>query len=177
MPTHLAGFLGRAAWLRAGQDWAGVPGADMAWGGSWLARVSGDTVGCCHAMAGTRLKLLGGWCRRGQEQALGAGMWEVECPPCTRVLFTCVPAATAAQTPDGRPKAPARPPRPQCTIMPGWRLGHTPQSGHRAGSSWGTPSLAVGHPLPGPPWDTGPHQGPTPCWQRGEQGGCGVPGQ
>lgn len=67
-------------------------------------------------------------------------------------------------------------PRPQCTIMRCWRLGRAPQPGHRAGSSWGTLSLAAGHPLPALQWDTAPHQGPTSHWQRGEQGGCGVLG-
>lgn len=43
------------------------------------------------------------------------------------------------------------------------------------GSSWGTPSLAGGHPMPAHLWDTAPHRGPTPHWQGGEQGGCRVP--
>lgn len=102
----------RAAWLHVGQDWAGtrVTRAGTAWRGSWLALVLGGTVGCCHPMGETSPRLLGGWCRRGQEQALGAGMWGVECPPRTRVLFTCAPTAAAARTPDGCPKAPARSP-------------------------------------------------------------------
>lgn len=102
----------RAAWLHVGQDWAGtrVTGAGTAWRVSWLALVLGGTVGCCHPMGETSPRLLGGWCRRGQEQALGAGMWGVECPPRTRVPFTCAPTAAAARTPDGCPKAPARSP-------------------------------------------------------------------
>lgn len=91
----------RAAWLHVGQGTDGV---------ALVLHILGGTVGCCHPRGGTHPKLLGAGCRKGQEQALGAGMWEVECPPRTRVLFTCVPTAAAARTPDGRLKAPARPP-------------------------------------------------------------------
>lgn len=87
---------------------AGVTGAGTAWGGSGLAHVPWGTVGCCHPMDGACPKLPGGQCRSGQGQALGAGVRGAEHPPCTRVLFTCAPAA--ARTPDGCPKAPARPP-------------------------------------------------------------------
>lgn len=81
----------RAAWLHVGQDWAGtrVTGAGTAWRVSWLALVLGGTVGCCHPMGETSPRLLGGWCRRGQEQALGAGMWGLSAHPahvcCSRV--------------------------------------------------------------------------------------------
>lgn len=107
-PCEVSGH--RAAWVHVGQEWAGT---GVTWGwhsmGWLLACICLGGHSWVH-MGGTCPKLLGGWCRRGQEQGLGAGMWEVECPPCTRVLFTCEPTAAAARTPDGRPKAPAHSP-------------------------------------------------------------------
>lgn len=82
---------------------------------------------------------------------LGASAWGPKHPPRTRVPFMCVPAAATARTPDGRPKALARPPRPQRAITPRWRLGRAPQLERRAESSWGALSLAGGHLTPAVP--------------------------
>lgn len=95
------------AWPHVGQGWrcelAGLGWCHWGWHMSQVG-----TIGCCHPMACP--KLPGGWCRRGQGQAPGAGVQGATRPPRTRVLFTCAPLAAAAQTPDGCPKAPARPP-------------------------------------------------------------------
>lgn len=137
------------------------------------------TVECCYTMDGACPKLPGGRCKRGrgQGQELGAGVQRAKSPLCTRVLFTCAPAAAAARTPDGCPKALGCPPALGAPSRLDGILAVLRSQDTGLGAA-GVPRAWLGaHPVPTFPWDTAPHHVPTLRWQGGEQGGCGVPGE
>lgn len=135
------------------------------------------TAGCCYPMDGAHPTLLDGRCRRGQGQALGAGVRGAKSRLCTRVLFTCAPAAAAARTPDGCLKALGCPPALGAPSRLGGILAVLPSRGTGLGASGVPRAWLGGHPVPTLPWDIALHHVPTLCWQGGEQGGCGVPGE